>query len=655
MKSVFLCLLSSFLLICTLFAQTDSSSRSLQEVVVTANRFEQKQIQTGKVVIVINRATLDINRGRNIGEILNQYAGITINGANNAPGTNLDVYMRGAGLGNTLILIDGVPVYDAASISSAFDINHINPEMLERVEILKGAQSTIYGSDAVAGVINFITRKSSNKKLQFNRMIALGSFGTRKVQVGLNTNIAKTQFNIQLQRFTSKGLSSALDTAGKSNFDKDGFKQTNLNTSLSGKLSKNISWKLYNQWSSYRADLDASGFTDDKDNRVNSQTLLTGLNLKFQLSKLVLHANFNNNINNRHYLDDSLSVGGFEKYNDSKFKGVSNFGELYANIDAGKHFKIITGVDARLQQTDQHYLSISSYGPYETSLSKDSGKINIYSMYASGYYSVKDKFFLEGGVRVNQHSRYGQNLTYTINPSYVMNNWKLFANLSTAFKAPTLYQLFDPASGSAGLKPERSLLVEGGIQMSSFKNSWQNRLVFFGRKLKDGIDYSYISYVYFNNNKATDKGIELESTYKKGKWNINANYTYINGVVTTLKYKYNWLSSSNPITPNGDTTYNYQFRRPANSVNVAVGYQVTKKIYGSIQAKISGKRMEPIYGDSPIAIKGYQVINLFGTYQISKKRQLFVDVKNLFNTKYIDINGFTTKPINFMVGILVNY
>lgn len=655
MKSVFLLFFSAFLCVVQLLAQSDSSSLNLQEIVVTANRFEQKQSQTGKVMVVINRANLDANRGRNIGEILNQYTGLTINGANNTQGTNLDVYMRGAGLGNTLILIDGVPVYDAASISSAFDINHINPEMLERVEILKGAQSTIYGSDAVAGVINFITRKTSDKKLHFNRMIALGSFGTRKVQVGLNTNISKTQFNIQFQRFTSKGLSSALDTTGNGNFDKDGFKQTNLNTSLAGKLSKNISWKLYNQWSSYRADLDASGFTDDKDNRVNSQTLLTGLNLRFQLSKLVLHANFNNNINNRHYLDDSISVGGFEKYNDSKFKGVSNFGELYANIDAGKHFKIITGIDARLQHTDQHYLSISSYGPYETSLSKDSGKINIYSMYASGYYSVKDKFFLEGGVRVNQHSRYGRNLTYTINPSYVISNWKLFANLSTAFKAPTLYQLFDPASGSAGLKPERSLLMEGGIQMSSFKNSWQNRLVFFGRKLKDGIDYSSISYLYFNNNKATDKGIELESNYKKGKWNINANYTYINGVVTTTKYKYNWASSSNPVMPNGDTSYNYQFRRPANSINFSAGYQLTKKIYASIQAKVVGKRMEPIYGDSPIAIKGYQVINLYGLYQATKKMQLFADVKNILNTKYIDLNGFTTKPMNFMLGIVVNY
>ena len=175
MKSVFLLFFSAFLCVVQLLAQSDSSSLNLQEIVVTANRFEQKQSQTGKVMVVINRANLDANRGRNIGEILNQYTGLTINGANNTQGTNLDVYMRGAGLGNTLILIDGVPVYDAASISSAFDINHINPEMLERVEILKGTQSTIYGSDAVAGVINFITRKTSDKKLHFNRMIALVS------------------------------------------------------------------------------------------------------------------------------------------------------------------------------------------------------------------------------------------------------------------------------------------------------------------------------------------------------------------------------------------------------------------------------------------------------------------------------------------------
>jgi len=637
----------------TSHSQTDSSNAMLQEVVVTANRFEQKQSQTGKVMTVITRADLDKARGKNIGEILNQYAGLSINGANNTLGTNLDVYMRGTGLGNTLILIDGVPVYDVASISSAFDINQIIPEMLERIEIVKGGQSTIYGSDAVAGVINFISTKSATSKLKVNGMLGMGSFGTKKIQTGITTTVHSTQISLQLQHLTSKGLSSALDSTSKGDFDKDGYNQNNLNLNVSGKITSSLSYRAYNQMSSYTADLDANGFTDDKDHRVSSQTILSGINLRYQLSKLVFHGNFNSNSNNRHYLDDSISVGGFSQFSDSKFKGISNFGEVYANIDAGKHFKIIAGADARFQFTDQHYLSISSYGPYETSLSKDSGKTNLYSVYASGYYTLNEKFFLEGGVRVNQHSRYGRNVTYTFNPSYKVHNWKYFANISTAFKAPTLYQLFDPVSGFAGLKPERSLTYEAGLQLSALENSWQNRLVVFGRKLQDGIDYSYISYQYFNNNRATDKGIEFESSFKKGKWTINGNYTYNIGMVNTVKYKVDWSNWMNPYTPNGDTTYNYQFRRPKNSMNISVGYQATTKCYVSVQGRVVGKRLEPQYGGDPITLKGYQVINVYGSYQVGKKMQLFADIKNVFNTKYIDLSGFTTKPVNVVAGILI--
>jgi vitamin B12 transporter len=652
MKSVFLSVLSIFWAIAS-YTQSDSSNATLQEIVVTANRFEQKQSQTGKVMTVITRADLDKARGKNIGEILNQYAGISINGANNTLGTNLDVYMRGTGLGNTLILIDGVPVYDVASISSAFDINQIIPEMLERIEILKGGQSTIYGSDAVAGVINFISKKTTTPGLRVNGMLARGSFGTQKIQTGVATNIGNSQISLQWQHLSTNGLSSALDTTSKGDFDKDGYNQNNLNLNVSGKITSSLSYRAYHQLSSYTADLDANGFTDDKDHRVSSQTFLSGINLRYQLSKMILYANFNNNYNNRHYVDDSTSVGGFELYNDSKFKGVSNFGEIYANIDAGKHFKIIVGTDARLQHTDQHYLSISSYGPYETTLSKDSGKTNLYSVYASGYYTLDEKFFLEGGVRVNQHSRYGRNVTYSFNPSYKVHNWKYFANISTAFKAPTLYQLFDPVSGFAGLKPEHSLTYEAGLQLSAMENSWQNRLVVFGRKLQDGIDYSYISYQYFNNNRATDKGIEFESSFKKGKWTINGNYTYNNGMVNTVKYKVDWSNWVSSYTPNGDTTYNYQFRRPKNSMNISVGYQATTKCYVSVQGRVVGKRLEPQYGGDPITLKGYQVINVYGSYQVGKKMQLFADIKNVFNTKYIDLNGFTTKPVNLMIGILI--
>jgi vitamin B12 transporter len=631
------------------FSQSDSSVTTLDDVVITANRFLQKQQQTGKVLTVIPRGILEKSTGKNMGEILNQYAGLTVIGSNNNPGTNIDVYTRGAGLGNTLILIDGVPIYDVSSISSAFDLNFFTPDMVERVEILKGGQSTIYGSDAVAGVINIIPRKSSRKPLQLNASAAAGSFGTYKLGAGLNGSKNDFNYNLQYQYLKTSGLSSAFDTTGKEGFDKDGLKQHNVNLGLSGKFNEKLSWKLMGQANLYKADLDANAFSDDKDNTVDNKNFIAGGGLTYQLSKTVLHANYSLNTTRRFYLDDSISVGGFSKFSTSDYRGTSHFAELYANTRINDHFSFIAGADARFQKTEQSFLSISDYGPFENKLSGDSAKIDLYSAYASAYFNSGKGFYLEGGLRLNNHSLYGSNLTYTINPSYVFGNWKFFFNLSTAFKAPTLYQLYDAYSGYPSLKPERSTSYEGGLQFSTMENAWQSRVVLFERKLKDGIDYSFVDYRYFNNNRATDKGLELETMYRKGRWNITGNYTYLTGEVNTVKYAYDPNSYS--YIPDGDTTYNYQFRRPKHSINLFVGYQFTEKLFVSAHARFAGQRFEPRYMDAPLKLDPYTVFDLYGEYRFSKKVRIFLDLKNLFDAEYVDINGFTTRPINFMTGV----
>ena len=162
MTKIFMtCMLIVFSISAT--AQFDSSY-SLDEVVVTANRFTQKQINTGKVITVIKKKEIENSPFVTIGELLSRQAGITIIGSNNSPGANNDVYMRGAGTGNMLILIDGLPAYDVSTIRETFDINFIPLGEIERIEILKGGQSTLYGSDAVAGVVNIITKNNEQKK-----------------------------------------------------------------------------------------------------------------------------------------------------------------------------------------------------------------------------------------------------------------------------------------------------------------------------------------------------------------------------------------------------------------------------------------------------------------------------------------------------------
>ncbi|KAF0235749.1 MAG: iron complex outermembrane recepter [Chitinophagaceae bacterium] len=147
-----------------LLAQKDSTStKVLDEVVVTANKLEQKQSSTGKVITIIGKDQLDKSVGRTVAQVLNETAGITINGAYNNAGTNQSVFMRGAASGRTLILMDGIPVSDPSQINNEFDLNLFSINDVERIEICRGAQSTVYGSDAIAGVINIITIKPNEK------------------------------------------------------------------------------------------------------------------------------------------------------------------------------------------------------------------------------------------------------------------------------------------------------------------------------------------------------------------------------------------------------------------------------------------------------------------------------------------------------------
>src|ERR1700744_2600500 len=174
-----------------IFAQTvkDTTIRQLDQVVVTATKYPVKQNLTGKVLDVITREQLDKNEGRQLTDILNDQAGIVVIGEQGTLGAEKDVFMQGAATGKTLILIDGIPAYDPSGTSTNFDLNLINTDEIERVEILKGSQSTLYGSDAMAGVINIITKKGNGKPFNMSLSASQGTYNTYKASAGVDGKV----------------------------------------------------------------------------------------------------------------------------------------------------------------------------------------------------------------------------------------------------------------------------------------------------------------------------------------------------------------------------------------------------------------------------------------------------------------------------------
>ncbi len=316
-----------------LFSQnstTADSIKQLDQVVITATKHERKQSQTGKVLTVISAEVLERSSGQTLADLLNRQVGIIINGAQNNLGTNQSVYIRGAGIGYSLILLDGIPLYDPSNLSNNFDLNLIPIDQIERIEILKGGQSTLYGSDALAGVINIISKKSFQKPLELQALLGAGSYGTWKGNLTLGGQSEKTSYSAQYSHLNSQGFSSALDEKELGGFDKDGFVENNLSAQLKQRIVPGLLLKGLFSYNTYTADIDAGAFVDDRDYITASNNLLGGAGLVFDKQYLRLTLNYVYNATERIFEDDSTSVPAtaFDKYSRTDYQGKSNFLEV---------------------------------------------------------------------------------------------------------------------------------------------------------------------------------------------------------------------------------------------------------------------------------------------------------------------------------------
>jgi vitamin B12 transporter len=600
--------------------QNRDSVRTLNEVVVTATKFPKNQVETGKVLTVIDEAQLQRSSGKDISQLLNEQVGIVINGANSNPGKDKSVFLRGAGSQYTLILLDGIPVNDPSGVGGAFDLRLLPIDQVERIEILKGSQSTLYGTDAIAGVINIITRKKGDRPVSGSGTMSYGSYNTFKGNVGLVGSTDMLDYNVSYVRFQTDGISEAKDETGNGNFDKDGYTQNSFQFNLGIRPINKLSIRPFVRYTDYDGEYDRGAFADDTTAVYTTKLLNYGLTGQFILPKGAINLQYGRSSTER----------AFGKF---PFKGNFDHAEVFVNHDLTTNFQLLGGINYQhLNMQDEKAV-------------KRNPSIAIASPYASLFIKNLGGFSAELGGRYNNHSAFGSAFTYSINPSYLINKQvKLFVNHSTGFKAPTLSELYGQFGANDKLQPQESNSAEVGAQYIAPNGKLDVRATYFDRRIKNAIDYRGTGYI--NLNEQNDHGFEIEPTIRMNdKISIRAFYAFVDGEVTTKTQV------------DKDTTFNNLIRRPRSSFGMNIGYQATKNFFVSANFKTFGERRDLFFDLSDFSTRSvnlspYQLLDIYVEYNfINGRLKLFADGKNILNQDYTEVYGYTTLLFNLNTGV----
>ena len=600
------------------------TSKVLKDVLISSSKIYQKQSQTGKVVTIITREQLDRSAGKSVAELLNEQAGVMVNGAGSNPGKDKNLYLRGAGSQYTLILLDGVVVSDPSGTGGAFDLRLFPIDQIDHIEILKGGQSTLYGSAAVAGVINIVTKKEVKPGFNLNGVATGGSYGTFKQSLGLNSHVGIFSYNVNYTHDKTNGISEATQPDNATvPFDKDGFNEQAVNANFSVQATQHLKISPFVRYLFGNYAYDDGAFTD-ANNYNEAKHFNTGARAVFTLDRLSINLNYNYENTKRNY------ISGL--YGPSPYNGRLNFADLYLNYDIDKLVKVLAGVDDRYEQ------STTSGSALDAAAKQFSAYT---SVFVTGLASI---FNIEAGTRYNKHNVYGSNWTYSVTPSVniIGNKLKAFGTISTSFNAPDLQALYGQYGANPNLLPERSNSYEAGLSTSDFNDNFKLRVVGFQRKISDAIVYTSH---YINQDVQNARGIEVEPSYRTEKFNLSAYYT---------------LLDANTITkgPGGvDVQTNGILHRPKNIFSLSAGVQASKKLYLSADFRTYGSRGDSYFDLTSFTTKNVTLdpYNLFDAYAeyalMGKNLKLFTDIKNIFNAKYYDVYVYNTMGTNFNAGL----
>jgi vitamin B12 transporter len=630
----------------SLYAQKDPTQKkgteTLKEVVITATKFNLKKENTGKVIHKITQEELQQNAGKTVIEILNTIAGIDVRGVNSNPTEPRSINIRGGRSRQVLVLIDGVPVTDQSAINQEFDLRLLAVNQIESIEILKGASSTLYGSGAAAAVINVILKKASKDAISGSFETSLGTNNTANSSEiklsdknqNLNINGSLGNFNF-LASFSLTGVDGMSSAKSKTNtdFENDSFYSKNGLLKLGYKINDKVTIQTFLNFDEFDYDFDAAAFTDSNVNEGNQEQFRVGVKPEYKYTKgeMYLLASVNT---------VSRSLNQFNPFSNTldayQFNGRSINLDLVNKYEFSDQYQLITGLNYQEHSNN----TTTPFG----SIEKEIANFNTFDPYASVVYISDFGLSVNLGGRLNVHNVYGNQFVYDGNLAYsVLKNEnatvKLLTSYSTAFIAPSLYQLYDGFAGNIDLKPETNETFEVGFD-ASYKDLIQLDVVYFNRNETDAIIFDNSSFTY-GNGSSDASGIEATTKVTPTSFlTINASYTYINRDKLEDFNDYipeNKFVAGIDVTPFKNLFVNFTYRN--------VGERTIFDRFGSFGT-----------AGEDVILENYQVLDFLTNYKVlGDTVTFFAAFTNILDEDYDDILGYSTRGRNYKLGVRLQF
>jgi len=613
MKSIIFTLIYLWIFSVQINAQI-ADSLTLKKIVVTASKVETTERLTTKVVDIISRDEIRRSGANDVSQLLQQRNGLLINGANSNPGKDKAVYLRGAGSQYSVILIDGYPVSDPSSEGGALDLRLLSLANIERVEIVKGSMSTLYGSDAIAGVINIITRKSTNEEYSISGRTSFGSYNDQNYELGISGTLSGVGYSINGSIRDIEGISDAAKQAKSTLFDNDGFSQNSFSATFDIPLINGLSFQPIVNGSNFEGKYDNGAFTD-ADNTFKSTFLNFGSKFQFDENDYSFKGVVTYTETEREFID------AFGSFNPSaQLLNADIFG--YYNFEGGH--RLLAGFNH--QKLDYQLGGL------------DAGN-SIFSPYVSTFLTSDIGLIAELGFRVNQHSEFGSNITYNLAPVFNVNeSVKMLISYSTGFKSPTLNELFGPFGSNPLLKPQKSATFDIGGKLYLFDDQLQVQATYFARDVEDLILYAGFETGYVNSEEQNDKGVELMIEWLNPIFELSTFYNYLDG---------------SRITDTGSD--DNLLRRPRHNIGFTANKNLKTDLSISISGEYIGERTDLFFNPTTfvstnVQLEAYMLINATINYSF-KRFNVFVNLKNLLNVDYFEVYGYSTPGSNYRAGI----